>query len=366
MQERQTKFIKIYPVLGWVIGGCMVLMGIFWGMLLLIKVEYFMLDLLVYLLEALFIIAFGVGVLLINNALFINDHIIVKTTLLTRHQIGWDEVERIEVLGDGFAVTFYGSSKSVEQKRLQVSGPKYWGRYKKRIGNIFNRQIRNRQILVKQVTVQNRPALNHVPDSKSTSVSINSPDPELYVAAPPRVFVEMVPAFAQNVHQKSSAMADFAIPAPKLVEQELGEGMEEQNSPNLILGLLGGWLAAVIGAIIWALTAYITHYEYSMLSIIIGLFVGFVTRYLAGRGNLITGMISASLSLFACVFGGIMAVTAVISKSEGIVAFVYYLLTFLTHPEALLKLLGLMVDPMSLLFYGIAIFNSYRVGSIRK
>ena len=71
-----------------------------------------------------------------------DEYVITYILPLGRFEIRWDEVESVEVDGQGHAMVFVG-----EQKRLPIMGPAYWGRgNKEELAMLITDQMEKRHI----------------------------------------------------------------------------------------------------------------------------------------------------------------------------------------------------------------------------
>jgi len=131
------------------------------------------------------------------------------------------------------------------------------------------------------------------------------------------------------------------------------------NRPNYLLGIIGGVIAMLVGAIIWGLISYFTEYQIGWMSIGVGALVGFTIQKLS-KGNSITfGIIAGLLSLVGCLLGNLFFYCGAIAREYG-VDFFEVLFTFLGDPETLFELFKTAFSYMDLLFYVIAIYTGFR------
>jgi len=132
---------------------------------------------------------------------------------------------------------------------------------------------------------------------------------------------------------------------------------EIEGNQNLHMGIIGGLMAAAIGAAIWAAVTVITDFQIGWMAVGIGFLVGFAVR-ITGKGiSKSFGYVGAILALASCLAGNFFSICAVISKQEAIPFF--YLLTRL-NPEIITELMKSTFSPIDLLFYGIAVYEGYR------
>lgn len=127
---------------------------------------------------------------------------------------------------------------------------------------------------------------------------------------------------------------------------------------NLALAVGAGALAGLVGAGLWALLTVATGYQIGFMAIGVGLGVGFAVR-LAGRGVSVPfGVVGGAFALLGCAVGNLLAVTALVASSEGVP-----LLAALEQldPSTVKVLMVATFSPMDLLFYGIALYEGYRL-----
>ena len=98
-----------------------------------------------------------------------------------------------------------------------------------------------------------------------------------------------------------------------------GAPIDPTNLPesNLTLAILGGVVAALIGAAIWAVITVKTGYQVGFMAIGVGLLVGFTVRHLGKGATPAFGAVGALLSLAGCVAGNVLAIAGFIAQEEG-------------------------------------------------
>lgn len=132
---------------------------------------------------------------------------------------------------------------------------------------------------------------------------------------------------------------------------------EIEGNQNLQLGILGGVIAALIGAAAWAVVTAVTGYQIGWMAIGVGFLVGYAVR-ISGKGiRKIYGVVGSVLSLLGCLAGNLLSVCAIISKQEG-VPFLYILTRL--NPQIIIDLMTATFSAIDLLFYGIAVYEGYR------
>lgn len=131
---------------------------------------------------------------------------------------------------------------------------------------------------------------------------------------------------------------------------------------NLGLGIIGGGVGGLIGAVIWAAVTYFTEYQIGWLALGVGFLVGFGVSKLGKGIDKIYGVVAGVIALISVVFGNFLSIIGFLSKdldmtfADALLRF-NYSMTFDLMKETFM--------PMDLLFYGLAIYAGYRF-SFRK
>ena len=93
-------------------------------------------------------------------------------------------------------------------------------------------------------------------------------------------------------------MIDSSVPS---VQPAIGQ-LEDQ--PNLFMGLIGGVLAMLVGAIAWGAITYFSGYQIGWIAIGIGFLVGVAIRFFGKGKTMIFGISGAVLALIGCLLMG--------------------------------------------------------------
>lgn len=127
---------------------------------------------------------------------------------------------------------------------------------------------------------------------------------------------------------------------------------------NLHLGFIAGLSAALVGAAIWAVITVSTGYQIGYMAIGLGFLVGFAVKE-TGKGiDKIFGVMGAVLSLFGCLLGNFLSTIGFFANSEGVGYFeTLASIDYSYLPEIMMETFSL----MDLLFYGIAIYQGYKL-----
>ncbi|MGB3467106.1 MAG: hypothetical protein WBA74_17630 [Cyclobacteriaceae bacterium] len=146
--------------------------------------------------------------------------------------------------------------------------------------------------------------------------------------------------------------------APVFNEQKVAQYLERlKTEQNLPLGIVGAAIAALIGALLWAVITNATGYQIGYVAIAIGFIVGFANRTLGKGLDPIFGIVGALFAFFGCFFGNYLSLVGLAADSMAIT----YMEALTTFDSALV--LEAMMDDFGLfdiVFYGIAIYEGYK------
>ncbi len=153
----------------------------------------------------------------------------------------------------------------------------------------------------------------------------------------------------------TAAPAQATTPTPQEIDLARQRLRAEQNLP---MGLLFGTVASLAGAGLWAAITAATGFQIGWMAVGVGVLVGIAMRK-GGRGmDPMFGVAGAALSLVGCVAGNLLAGCVFVAANEGT--------TFLQVLASLdsglaFRILSAMASPIDLLFYGIALYEGYRL-----
>jgi len=140
-------------------------------------------------------------------------------------------------------------------------------------------------------------------------------------------------------------------PAPSVMADLRGQ-------QSLVLGLVGGVIAMVVGAILWATVTIATSLQIGWMAIGLGAMVGSTIRMLGKGITRPFGYIGATLSLLGCLAGNLLSICVLVAQQHGLP--LTYVLTHL-NPGAIPEAMAVSFHPLDLLFYGLAVYTGYRV-----
>jgi hypothetical protein len=161
---------------------------------------------------------------------------------------------------------------------------------------------------------------------------------------------------AQDLGETTSAQ-----PAIDPAQTELAmQGFRSEQ--NLMMGVAGGAAAALAGAAVWAIITVATDFQIGWMAVGVGFLVGYSVRALGKGIDRQFGIAGASLAFLGCVLGNLLAVCIMAAKQEKIP--VMDILSQLT-PGLAGELMKATFHPLDLLFYGIALYEGYKL-SLRQ
>ena len=140
---------------------------------------------------------------------------------------------------------------------------------------------------------------------------------------------------------------------------QLQHALENLSSEqNLFLGVLAGAVAALGGAALWAVVTITTGYQIGYLAVAVGFLVGFAMRQFGKGTDQVFGVVGAVLALLGCGLGNLFSACAVLSQQEGIP---FFDVLSVLDLAIISELMAATFSPVDLLFYGIAIYEGYKL-----
>jgi len=131
-----------------------------------------------------------------------------------------------------------------------------------------------------------------------------------------------------------------------------------KSEENLPMGIVAGLVACLAGAAVWALVSVSTGYQIGYMAIGMGFIVGYAVR-IAGKGvSQIFGIAGAALALLGCILGDYFSIIGFMASNEGQT----FMETLSVKPVGyVMNLLFENLLSMTALFYGIALFEGYKL-----
>lgn len=147
-------------------------------------------------------------------------------------------------------------------------------------------------------------------------------------------------------------MTDSSLSAAQPAIEQL------EDQPSLFMGLVGGVIATLAGAIVWGAVTYFTEYQIGWMAIGVGFLVGIAIRFFGRGKTLVFGISGAVLALIGCLLGNLMFYAGVIAREES-ASFLEVFFFFLFSPAAVVEVFTIAFDFMDILFYGLAIYAGF-------
>ena len=131
---------------------------------------------------------------------------------------------------------------------------------------------------------------------------------------------------------------------------------------NMPMAIVGGLLAAMVGAMIWAAITVAANFQIGWMAVGVGILVGGAVRMMGHGLERPYGYLGAVMSIFGCLLGNFLSVCMIVAQQEGLSPGVV-----LTHinPTTIPDLMIATFHPMDVLFYIIAVCEGYHF-SFRK
>ena len=129
---------------------------------------------------------------------------------------------------------------------------------------------------------------------------------------------------------------------------------------NLALALVGGLIAAAVGAAAWAFFAQATGYQSGGMAVGVGLLVGGGVRVLGRGADRSFGYLGVIVSLFGCIVGSLLSLCMAVAGQKGL-APLAVLSQVYSDPAMIPAALLANFRSLDLLFYGIALYAGYRL-----
>ncbi len=142
---------------------------------------------------------------------------------------------------------------------------------------------------------------------------------------------------------------------PSDLTPEIREAIRMQQ--DLSYGIIGGLSAAIVGAILWALITYFTHYQIGYMAIAVGLMVGFAVRFFGAGIDMVFGIVGAVFAVLGCAFGNLLSQIGFLAEVESLG---YFEVIPLLNWEIISSLYRESFSPMDVFFYAIAAYEGYK------
>lgn len=134
-----------------------------------------------------------------------------------------------------------------------------------------------------------------------------------------------------------------------------------EREQNLPLGVTAGAIAALLGAVVWATITVATEFQIGWMAIGVGFLVGFAVRMFGKGVSQPFGYFGAGLALVGCLLGNLLSACGFIAQQEPSAALLDVTLGVLSQPAVAAEIMRLTFTPIDLLFYGLAVYEGYRL-----
>jgi hypothetical protein len=156
-----------------------------------------------------------------------------------------------------------------------------------------------------------------------------------------------------NLESNTAGVATTTLDEGKLYQYHERLKLEQ----NLPLAFLGGSVAAVTGAIVWAIITISTGFQIGFMAVGVGFVVGYTVRYFGKGIDKIFGVLGALLALGGCLLGNFLTLLGFAANQEG---FGYIEILQVVDYSLVPGVMMESFSPMDLVFYAIAIYEGYR------
>lgn len=149
--------------------------------------------------------------------------------------------------------------------------------------------------------------------------------------------------------------AATAEPVAQPTPREIVAQLKAQQ--NFALAIPAGLAAAIVGAAIWAAATFATETKIGLIAVAVGALVGYAIRA-AGKGlEAKFGVLGAACGALGWALGTVFSDVAFLAQH---VKRPFLDVLFQLGPDRIVSLTSELVDPMDLLFLGIAVYDGYK------
>ena len=133
--------------------------------------------------------------------------------------------------------------------------------------------------------------------------------------------------------------------------------VEEANLPAAVLG---GLVAAIVGAVAWAVVTVTAKFQIGFMAVGVGFLVAWAVRTLGKGRTQVFGLIGGGFAFLGCVLGNLLSACGFIAAERG-QPVVSVALNVLGTPSIAMDVLQATFNGMDLLFYAIAVYEGYKL-----
>ena len=128
---------------------------------------------------------------------------------------------------------------------------------------------------------------------------------------------------------------------------------------NLAMAILGGVVASIVGAVLWAVITAVTQFQIGFMAIGVGFLVGWAVWNLGHGVTTLYGVIGGLFALFGCLLGNLLTFCYFAGQEAGMP--VLDVLNSVLASGSIVGVLTETFSPMDLLFYAIAVYEGYKL-----
>jgi hypothetical protein len=148
---------------------------------------------------------------------------------------------------------------------------------------------------------------------------------------------------------------------------DTGSGMPATPAPpmsveeaNLAAAVMGGLVAALVGAVVWAVITVTTKFQIGFMAVGVGFLVAWAVRTLGKGRTQAFGIVGAVFAFLGCVLGNLLSACGFIAADQG-QSVMSVASKVLSTPSIAMNILQASFSGMDLLFYGIAVYEGYKL-----
>jgi len=173
--------------------------------------------------------------------------------------------------------------------------------------------------------------------------------------------IDRLGSSSEHTPEQSSQPPPHTPPPPQMPqvdEAEIARQLFElRTNQRYFAALFAGIFAMLVGAVVWALVAYLTKFEVGYLAIAVGALVGFAVKK-AGRGvTPVFGIMGAILAVLGIAIGKVLGVVAFVANAENMR---FFEVLSMLDLAVILEVLRQSFHPIDVLFYGLAIYWGFK------
>jgi hypothetical protein len=129
---------------------------------------------------------------------------------------------------------------------------------------------------------------------------------------------------------------------------------------NLAAAVIGGLVAAVVGGVVWAVITVTTKFQIGFMAVGVGFLVAWAVRTLGKGRTQAFGIIGAVFAFLGCILGNLLSACGFIAADSG-QPVMSVASKVLSTPSVAADILQATFSGMDLLFYGIAVYEGYKL-----